>query len=388
MVFDKGEYQERLQKIKAKMQEAGMDVLVTTNPANMNYVSGYDGYSFYVVQGVIISLDEDEPLWLGRNMDVNGAKLTTWLSEENIIGYSDDYVQSSSKHPMNFFADIILAKGWARKRIGLEMNQEFFSHRGFLELEKDLSHAVLIDASYLINWVRLIKSEKEIHYMKIAGKITERGMQAAIESIRPGQREALAAANIYHALIEGADGHAGDYPAIIPLMPSGERTSTPHLSWTDRMYDRNETVLLELSGCKHRYHAPLARTIYLGEPLPLYKDLADVVIEGLHILLDYIQPGILCEEVEQKWRQAIAKKGLAKESRLGYPIGIGFPPDWGEQTISLRPGDKTVLQPNMTIHLLPAIWLEEYGFAISESIRITNNGCETFSSFPQKLFIQ
>ena len=67
-------------------------------------------------------------------------------------------------------------------------------------------------------------------------------------------------------------------------------------------------------------------------------------------------------------------------------MGCGYPPDWGEHTASLRPGDETVLEENMTFHMIPGIWSDEFGVEISESFRVTSSGAERFSSFPQQLF--
>ena len=75
------------------METEDIDVLFISQPANMNYLTGYDGWSFYVHQGVIVSLDKKEPIWVGRAMDANGAKITTFLKDEDIKGYPDDYVQ-------------------------------------------------------------------------------------------------------------------------------------------------------------------------------------------------------------------------------------------------------------------------------------------------------
>ena len=93
-VFDISEYRSRIEKTRSLMEERGIDVLLVTAPANMNYLTGYDGWSFYVHQGVLVSVDQDDPLWFGRGMDANGARLTTWLEPENIRAYSDDHVQS------------------------------------------------------------------------------------------------------------------------------------------------------------------------------------------------------------------------------------------------------------------------------------------------------
>ncbi len=89
------------------MSDRGIDVLFASHPANMNYLTGYDGWSFYVHQGVIVALDKDEPIWVGRGMDANAARVTTYLDNVDIREYADDYVHSPiGKHPMQFVADI------------------------------------------------------------------------------------------------------------------------------------------------------------------------------------------------------------------------------------------------------------------------------------------
>ena len=57
MIFTKDEYLSRLSKVKKIMDEKNMDVIILTDPSNMNYLTGYDGWSFYVPQGIIVALD-------------------------------------------------------------------------------------------------------------------------------------------------------------------------------------------------------------------------------------------------------------------------------------------------------------------------------------------
>ena len=385
-VFEVSEYQERIRRTKESMQEHGIDLLIVSQPANMNYLTGYDGWSFYVHQAVVVALDQEQPMWLGRGMDANGARLTTFLAEENIREYADDYVQSLTKHPMHFIADVLKEKGWAAKRIGVEMDQFYFTHRNFVELERSLPEARFEDGNGLVNWVRVVKSGAELEFLARAGKIAERVMETAVREIAVGVRECDAAAEIAAAQYRGTEEFAGDYPAIVPLMMAGEATSTPHLTWTERTYQADEAVLLELSGVYRHYHAPIARTIFLGnEPPALMKDTAAVVLEGLQATLEFVKPGVTAEQVEEAWRKAIAHSTVVKESRLGYSIGVNYPPDWGEQTISLRPGDKTVIEPNMVLHLIPGIWYEEVGFEVDATIRITESGNESLYEYPIEL---
>ncbi|MFC4076825.1 M24 family metallopeptidase [Salinithrix halophila] len=385
MPFSINEYAERIQKTKEQMVKEGVEVLLLSDPANMYYLSGYDGWSFYVPQLLVVILEEEQPLWIGRAQDANGARLTVWFHPDRIIPYSDEYVQSDERHPMDFVADILTQIGQAKRRFGVEMDAYYFTARSYERLRTGLPDACFQDATLLVNRIRMIKSSQEIDYMKRAGQIAERAMQTAMNTIAAGVRECDAAAAISHAQISGTSEYGGDYPAIVPLLPSGEKTSTPHLTWTDRRYRAGEAVIVELAGCYRRYHAPLARTAVIGTPSPLVRELAEVVAEGLNAALEVAAPGVSCEEVEAAWRQSIQKRGFKKESRLGYSVGLNYPPDWGEHTASIRAGDQTTLQPNMTFHLIPGIWLDSCGVEFSETFRVTGTGCETLSCFPREL---
>jgi ectoine hydrolase len=388
LYFEKSEFQERVRNVKEAMYHQGLEMLLLSDPANMNYLTGYDGWSFYVHQGVIVAIDQEEPIWFGRQQDSNGARLTTWLTPENIYGYADHYVQSNLRHPMEFVAQLFSEIRWERRNLGVEMDNYYFTAMCLEQLRAHLPQARISNANGLVNWVRVVKSEQEIGYMKMAARIVENVMQTAVEAIAPGVREGDAAAKVLYAQISGTDDFTGDYSAIMPIMPSGVRTSTAHLSWTDRKYESGEIVLLELSGCKHRYHAPLSRTVMIGTPPRELADIAGVVIDGLNQIIEFIQPGVTAEEVEQKWRSAIAGSRVVKESRIGYSYGLNYPPDWGEHTISLRPADKNILKPNMTLHLMPGIWLDQFGFECSEPIRVTPTGCEPFVKFDRRLFVK
>ncbi len=387
--FSESEYQQRVRKTKEMMDKRGMEMLLVMDPANMNYLTGYDGWSFYVHQGVIVSLDAKSPLWFGREQDANGARLTSWLPDDCIYGYPDEYVQSRYTHTMCWLADLLRGKGLDKKRFGLEMDGYWFNARMDVTLLEELPGATLLDGTNLVNWVKTIKSQAEIDCMKQAARICERVMQIAIDEIDVGVWEKDAAAKVAAAQIAGTEEFGGSSPAIFPIMPSAERTSTAHLTFDpDRKYQKNDVVLLELSGARYRYHLPLSRTVYLGNPPEDLQKTADGVVRGLQETIAYIKPGLTAEEVEECWRNAIAHTGVIKPSRVGYSYGLSYVPDWGEHTVSLRPGDKTILEPGMTIHFMPGIWLDTYGFECSEPLLITENGCQKFIEFPQKLFVK
>ncbi len=382
------EFGERLTKAKARMAAAGLDALVVSDPANMNYLTGYDGWSFYVHQCVIVAQGLKQPLWIGRGQDANGAKLTTILPHDNIVGYSDDHVQSTTKHPMQVVARVLRDNGLQAGRIGVEADCYYFTAKALEVLRSELPDARFEDAGVLVNWVRAVKSKQEIALMRQAARIAERIMQTAIDTIGVGVRQCDAAAAIQAAAARGTEEYGGDYPAIVPLMPTGVGTSCPHMTWLDEPFIVDTGTSIEIAGVRRRYHVPMTRTVYLGAPPEKMRHAAEVVVEGIAAGLAAAKPGAMARDIHAAWTKTIERHGLFKDSRCGYSVGLNYPPDWGERTISLRATDETVLQPNMTLHFMPGIWLDDWGIAISEAIRITETGVEPFCDFPRRLFVK
>ena len=385
--FEKEEYEIRISKVRKSMDEKNIEVLIVTDPSNMAWLTGYDGWSFYVHQCVVLSL-EGEPFWYGRGMDTNGAKLTVFMQHENIIGYPDDYVQNPEKHPMDYLSEILTEKNWAQKTIGVEKDNYYFSASCLESLQRNLVQANFVDSTGLVNWQRTVKSPRELEFMRKAAKIVEKMHARIFEVMEPGMRKNDLVAEIYHSGITGTEDGGGDYAAIVPMTPTGADASAPHLTWDDQPIPNNSGTFFEIAGCYRRYHCPLSRTIYLGQPPQKYLDVEKAVLEGIEAGLEAAKPGNFAEDIEAAWRKTIVKYGYEKESRCGYAIGLSYPPDWGERTVSFRKGDKTVLEPNMTFHFMPALWFDDWGLETTESIVITDSGVETLANVPRKLFVK
>ncbi len=389
MAFDRHEYQDRIDRTKAAMSRHGIDVLLCSDPANMNYLTGYDGWSFYVHQMVVLGLEAAEPIWIGRAMDAAGARLTTYLDRSDIVPYPEDYIDAPDRHPMVFAARVLKSRSFGRERIGVEMDNWYFTARACEVLRESLPNAAIVDAFALVNQVRLVKSPAEIGLMRGAAAIVAAAMTAGIDAIAPGVRECDVASRIAAAQFAGTAEYWGDYPAALAQAPSGIKTAAPHLTWSDDRYGDNTVTYLELAGCHRRYHALLARTICLGAPPQWLRKMIPVVEEGLESALSAATAGKTCEDVESAWRRVIARAGYEKVSRIGYSVGLGYPPDWGERTASLRQGDRTILEENMCFHVILGMWAEDSGYEISETIRITADGVpELLTRFPRDLVVK
>jgi Xaa-Pro aminopeptidase len=152
-----------------------------------------------------------------------------------------------------------------------------------------------------------------------------------------------------------------------------------------RKYTQGETISLELAAAYRHYTSALARTMQLGSKPKKVADVEAAVLEGMNAVLKTIRRGVVAQDVEAAWRSVVARHGFKKESRIGYSIGIGYPPDWGEHTISLRQGDMTVLQAGNTLHAIMGMWMDGWGIEIGETILITEGGCETLAKLPREI---
>lgn len=385
--FQRAEYADRLAKTRKAMDAKGVELLIVSDPSNMAWLTGYDGWSFYVHQAVIVP-PVGEPVWYGRAQDANGARRTTYLGGDSIVGYADNYVQSTERHPMDYLAEVLAARGWDRFVVGVEMDNYWFSAAAFASLHKHLPNARFVDATALVNWQRAVKSPTEIDYMRKAARIVEAMHRRIVDKVEVGMRKCDLVAEIYDAGTRGVDGIGGDYPAIVPLLPSGADASAPHLTWDDRPMKAGEGTFFEIAGCYNRYHCPLSRTVFLGKPTQEFLDAEKATLEGMEAGLEAAKPGNRCEDIANAFFAVLRKYGIVKDNRTGYSIGLSYPPDWGERTMSLRPGDRTELKPGMTFHFMTGLWLETMGLEITESILITDNGVECLANVPRKLVVK
>ncbi|MFF0340550.1 M24 family metallopeptidase [Kribbella sp. NPDC004875] len=381
------EYAVRLARVRAILTERGLGALVVSDPANIFYLTGYDAWSFYTPQCLLVLADGDAHLF-ARAMDAAGAAYTCNLGPDQIHGYPERLVHRPDVHPFDWIANGCRELVPAGADIAVETDAHFFSARSYLALSNGLPGHRLVDSGELVNWVRLVKSPYEVEQLRIAGTIAEQAMRVALEQLRPGRRQCDLVAEILAAQTSGTPEHGGDYPAIVPMLPTGDAAGTPHLTWTDRPFVNNEATTIELAGVFGRYHAPLARTAMLGDPPHRLRETAKIVADGMQAALAAIRPGVTGSGVHAAFNDVIAAHGLVKESRIGYSIGIGYPPDWGERTVSLRPEETTVLTAGMAFHVILGMWMDGWGYELSEPVVVTTDGVERLTGLSHELTIR
>jgi Xaa-Pro dipeptidase len=119
--------------------------------------------------------------------------------------------------------------------------------------------------------------------------------------------------------------------------------------------------------------------------------MADVIIEALGAAIAAIRPGVTSGSVDEACRGPIERAGFEPNfrKRTGYSVGVGYAPDWGEgYIVSLRRDDPTRLEPGMVFHMPPALRVSRrYGLGFSETVVVTDTGCDVLTQHPRRLHV-
>ncbi|HCH25024.1 MAG TPA: ectoine hydrolase DoeA [Oceanospirillaceae bacterium] len=380
--FSQQEYADRLQRVRTSMANKGFDALVIGDPANINWLTGYDAWSFYTPQIMVVGLDV-EPTWLGREMDAGAAAFTTYLPENQLVPFPEHLVQRNDMHPAQFMADWMRSQGLDGKHIGYEADVYFLTPLAMDHLKQGLPNSQWRDCDLLVNWQKLVKSPAEISMLQQASIIAGKSMQTAYAGVRPGVRQCDLMADVVAAQIRGTPEFGGDTTALHPLVLAGEAASTAHPMWTDTCFEKDQTIAFEIGGCRKRYNAGLARTVHLGKPPAALISTAKAVGEGMDAVLNAMRSSVTCSSVHAAWQAVLNQYGLEKKSRIGYSIGTGYSPDWGEHTISFRPEDNTLLPENAVVHIILGMWMDGWGMELSETIHVRKNDAICLTQFPR-----
>ena len=155
---------------------------------------------------------------------------------------------------------------------------------------------------------------------------------------------------------------------------------------------RGDPIAIEIGACWNRYSSPMFRTAMVCETQSTVQRMYDVCREALEASIESIRPGVRSMDVHNACQQVIDQRGYEPNfrKRVGYSLGVGYPPTWGEgHIIDLKHGDERELRSGMVFHVVPAMReAGQYGVGISETVVVTDAGPEVITKFSRDLFVR
>lgn len=374
--FDEREYATRIQDLRDRMADRGIDLLVIFSPENVSYLTGYETIGYSSFQALLVP-SAGEPALCIREMERTVAGITTHL--DDFVTYGD------TVDPVEQLRAALDERGWLNGCVAVEQTASFVPFATLMRLRERIGTTT--DGSGLVEQGRRIKSPAEITAIVEACRMTEAGIRAALDEVRPGVSENTVAAAGYQAMMEAGS----TFFAADPIVTSGWRSGVAHMTFGNRVMEAGDTILLEFGASRHRYFGPLMRSAVLPPVGHEVGAVADTILAALDAAIAAIRPGVTSAEVDDACRSVIEAAGHEPHfrKRTGYSVGLAYAPDWGEgHIVSLRRDDRTTLEPGMVFHIPPALRIpRSFGLGFSETVLVTDDGCELLTRFPRELFI-
>lgn len=288
--------------------------------------------------------------------------------------------------PVAVLRTVMATHGYLGARAGLEVPHYYLSVQDHAKLQALLGEATVLDATSLIENIKLVKSPAEIEYIRTAARITNNAMQVAVDAIDEGVKECEVAGAIYQSLLA----QGGDCPASPLNLVSGDRSCYGHGAPTERTLARGESVNVEFGGAYRRYCVTIGRQLCLGPPSIRLREVYDVIRHACDACIERMIPGTPAVEPHNAAKQIIADAGF-DQYRLhttGYGIAPGYPPSWGE-SIHMFGDSEYVLEAGMMLSVEPPVYIhqERLGVRLIDDVLITEQGPLILTTFDRGLIV-
>jgi len=377
--FSPEEHATRLNNVRSKMEENNFDACLITSPENIYYLIGLD-HQGYFGPHILIVPRHDEMIIVARAHEITTCERQA--GNATFKGYSDTQEAGA------FVSDIIKKMNLGNANIGIQKASLCFPPTISDSLKDNLPKVKWGDANGIVESFRMIKSSREIEYIKKAASISDKMIQKAIDTASEGISEKEIAACIHEVMIR----EGGEPPGFGPFVRSAERLPYEHEVWSDRILQKGDQVILEMAASFKRYHSPMGRLIYVDKAPDGTVEVEKICIEAQNETIKCMKPGTTFAEVYNSWQDVVDRNGLSHYRRhhCGYAVGIAFHPSWtgGIGVVSLHDKSNKIIKSGMVFHQLS--WLLGCGkgdYFISDTVYVNESGGERLTNTSRNLSI-
>ena len=344
----------RVEALRAKLGDAGIDGLLVTNLTNVLYLTGFSGSNGQV----LVTPDK-----------------TVFLSDPRYAARSKALVQGAD---IDIYPDRIsdrLGDHFPSGRLGIEGATMTISARD--ELAEDVDGIELVPTKDLVEELRRVKDGEEVEIIRRASAIADQAFEWACQRLTPGVTEREVALVLEVRMREtGADAVSFE-----PIVGSGPLSAHIHHTPGDRVLEKGDLVLLDF-GCKvGGYCSDMTRTVVLGPATNEQRDIYSTVLAAHNAGIDALSAGVAGSAVDAAAREVIERAGYGEA--FGHGLGHGVGIDIHEAPRLHRISKDTLLAGDV-VTIEPGVYLDDLGgIRIEDCALVTESGCHVLTSAPK-----
>jgi Xaa-Pro dipeptidase len=376
--FTESEFSARRARLMARMAEEKLDALLLFAQESMYWLTGFDSFGYCFFQTLVVKADGTLTL-LTRTPDLRQAKQTSTI--ENIVVWVDRLNADPAVDLRNLLSDLDLLG----MRVGVEYDTHGMTGRVARLVDNQLTNFCTVsDASYLVSSLRLVKSAAEIAKVTHAAELADLAFDAALPLIGPDADEAEILAAMQSAVLAGG----GDYPANPFVIGSAADALLCRYKSGRRRLSETDQLTLEWAGVSAHYHAPMLRTVLVGDPTPRHRELHAAAIEGMKAVEAVLRPGHTFGEVFDAHAKVMDDRGLTRHrfNACGYSVGARFAPSWMEHQM-FHAGNPEIIAPDVTlfVHMIIMDSERETAMTVGHTYLTTETAPRALSRHPLDL---
>ena len=368
--FTNQEFKNRKEKVLKNMSEANIDALLMFKQESMYWLTGYDTFGYVFFQCLVLDKSGNIIL-LTRAPDLRQAQNTSIIKDIRI------WIDKAGANPNDDLKRILNELKLEGKKIGIEYDAYGLTGKNAMLLNKSLNGFYKIeDKSELISKLRVIKSVKEISYVRKAAELADKALEEVWKNSKAGISEGKILAEMQKVIFE----NGGDYPANEFIIGSGHNALLCRYQSEKRILSNPDQLTIEWAGTFKHYHSAMFRTIPIGKANPKHYKMYDACLEALTKCEEKLVPGNTVGEIFDIHAKTLDDLGY-KKSRMnacGYSLGATFSPNWMDTPPMIFTGNPLILKPGMIffIHMILMDSENQLAMNLGETYLVTEKGNE------------
>lgn len=378
--FPRDEFAARLTRVRHAVAKEGLDWLLVFHPVSIHWLTGSDAKSYQAFQCLFVSA-EGRPLTI---LTREGER--SEFTDDSLADQVETWGGGEPEDPIEAFRRLADRLGLARARVGMEVPAYYLHAHHYVRIKDLLGPALVAEPSNLVHDLKLVKSPRELAYIREAGRIADRAMEACTAALVEGRTELDVCGAVYHALLSEGSG----LPASTLNLVMGERAHFAHGAPTDRPMKRGDFGNIEFGAAYRRYTVTIGRQLCLGTPTARMRELYDVVRRASDACIAAIRADVPAVAPHEAAKRVIEDAGFGRYRihTTGYGLAPGFPPSWGEP-LHLFGGSRYTLQAGMVVSVEPPVFIhgEKLGARLIDNVLVTEGGAELISRHTRDLIV-
>jgi Xaa-Pro aminopeptidase len=380
--FGVDEHRARAERVRTELERRGIDTLLVTSPPNVLYLTGYEAAWFppRLPVGVVVSRTSPDLVFLDWTRHVDYVR--RWALYDDVILFEyEDWLEAVVRAAGQ--------RGWSEGTFAVEPSASNPTGAVLNRLAAGLRAAGIevVDGDFLVDDVRLYKTDGEIERIRRAATIADAAFTGLREQLRPGLSELEVAGRVSLLLAE----HGSELAASPPFVSSGpDAWRDTHAFPSTRTLEDGDVLAVDICAVIDRYHVNLSRAFAIGTPSASARALIGHTEDGVHQM-------VAAARIGEGPQHALAAAEAFVRERIppenvwwigGYSLGLGCPPSWvGHRYLANQGAEPFTWQPGYLSNYETILFDRAEGYAapIIDSVLMTPDGLEVLSKLPRGL---